>query len=159
MGQDLAQHPSESPSALVVTNKCHRLGSLETPILAKHCPGGRSKWGRRRTSSSRFHTAGRGGAFSGDNLPPDRSAFQVLPQIPSPWGSGFILGFILGFWGYTSVQSQAGMGGRLAGAEQSPECLIKEQGILENILESMGIREANIPSRGNPPEAQKRGLK
>lgn len=93
--------------------------------------------------------------LSGDDLPPDPSASQILPQIPSPWG----LGFILEFWEYTSVQSEAGMGGRLAGAEQGPECLIKEQGVLENILESVGIREANIPSRENPAEAQKRGLK
>lgn len=47
----------------------------------------------------------------------------------------------------------------LAGANQGPECLIKEQGVLENIGESVGMGETNIPGRGNPAEAQKRGLK
>lgn len=37
---------------------------------------------------------------------------------------------------------------RLGDAKQGPECLIKEQGVLENILESVGIRETKS-SRGS----------
>lgn len=97
-----------------------------------------------------FHTARRGGALSGDSLSPNLSASQVLPLTPSPWG----LGFILEFGEYTSVQSQAGMGVRLAGAKQGPECLIKEQGVLRTFESLWGAEKQTFQA-----EAQKRGLK